>query len=297
MKKTILIVGVLVLLTQLTIAQSFPVNSFNDYEVGDVFHFETKHQTNTIQIDRITNRVITTKNTFSDSAVYGYIDATREVFSSSTLSYDTIIRDTSTLTINYLDSLRDTILPCSPSSIDYDSACSNANGFPVCQITDTLYQGGLTTCGDSVYRYIYQDGTYCSISGSYSIDNFYTKGVGLIYSIENTQDGLGGYVINEFHMNYSKKVSGKTCGSPYYVSTPELKDDLSFSIYPNPTNGILNIKGNFNPNSFIEILNVDGSLIEKTIFKNQLQLNLNKGVYFIKITDGNKVGVEKIIVN
>ncbi|AUC85090.1 hypothetical protein CW731_07210 [Polaribacter sp. ALD11] len=70
---------------------------------------------------------------------------------------------------------------------------------------------------------------------------------------------------------------------------------IDFSVYPNPTNGIVNIKTDENI-KLIEVFNLQGQKAASSKFK-KLNINsLNSGIYFIKITtDKNLVGIKKIV--
>jgi blue copper oxidase len=72
----------------------------------------------------------------------------------------------------------------------------------------------------------------------------------------------------------------------------------NFSIYPNPTTGILNIKSKDNDKFSITIFNTLGKGIEETQSIQHLQLNINNyptGIYFIQIQTGNNLITKKII--
>jgi hypothetical protein len=80
--------------------------------------------------------------------------------------------------------------------------------------------------------------------------------------------------------------------NPVITSTTNLAKDL-ISIYPNPTNGYVNVV-NVNDNTSFEVFNVKGEkLISNTVLNNQINLeNLKKGFYFIHI----KGEVQKIVI-
>jgi len=77
-----------------------------------------------------------------------------------------------------------------------------------------------------------------------------------------------------------------------------------FKIFPNPTNGSFMIRANTDiTNAPIEIYNEIGVLIyQNTIFTNnsvyesQIQLNVEAGIYFIKINFENRTVTQKLIV-
>ena len=71
-------------------------------------------------------------------------------------------------------------------------------------------------------------------------------------------------------------------------------------IYPNPTNGFLNIElNNFEELAFIEVYNVMGKqVLSKTVSSNELLIDITnqpKGIYFVKVTSGENSFNEKII--
>lgn len=85
------------------------------------------------------------------------------------------------------------------------------------------------------------------------------------------------------------------------VLSVENQDSLSFSMYPNPTNGLFEIQ---NPNSEIseiKVFSVSGSLalLHNNVNANTSKIDvteLNAGVYFVKVTDvEGKTSVKKLI--
>ena len=70
---------------------------------------------------------------------------------------------------------------------------------------------------------------------------------------------------------------------------------IDFSIYPNPTNGIINIKIDKNI-KLIEVYNLQGQKVASNKFNEINISSLNSGIYFIKITtDKNLIGIKKIV--
>ncbi|MAB39839.1 MAG: hypothetical protein CL528_06155 [Aequorivita sp.] len=65
------------------------------------------------------------------------------------------------------------------------------------------------------------------------------------------------------------------------------KHNILFSIYPNPTNGVLSINSSSTV-SEITIYNNIGQLLFTFKEKNQIDIStLSKGIYFVKIKDEN----------
>ena len=81
--------------------------------------------------------------------------------------------------------------------------------------------------------------------------------------------------------------------------------DLSYSIYPNPTKGIITVDINGISNKLeLQITNIQGEIIrtqkidnDKLKFKTDIDLtNYSKGIYFVKIINNNFVKVEKVVL-
>lgn len=72
-----------------------------------------------------------------------------------------------------------------------------------------------------------------------------------------------------------------------------------FFVYPNPTNGIIKIKGNAREIYNYELYNIQGSVLRKGIIQKEGQLidisNFTTGVYFIKIGAGSSVFYRRIV--
>ena len=76
-----------------------------------------------------------------------------------------------------------------------------------------------------------------------------------------------------------------------------LSDNIN--IYPNPVNDILNIKLKDNQKVYIAMTDINGrEIIGKTSNDNNFDMsNLQKGIYFVKISDNNSSITKKIIKN
>ncbi len=80
----------------------------------------------------------------------------------------------------------------------------------------------------------------------------------------------------------------------------EVNTESGFSIYPNPTTGIIEIKSNLIGESKIQLFNSIGEMVYQSILKsNQTidlnSLQLNAGVYFVEIDSKEKKVVKKLI--
>ena len=82
------------------------------------------------------------------------------------------------------------------------------------------------------------------------------------------------------------------------LSIPNQEADSSISVYPNPSNGIINIESKSILKS-IQLFDVQGRLLQ-TKLQNDTKVNFDisdksNGVYFVKITSENGIKIEKII--
>ncbi|WP_431241768.1 PKD domain-containing protein [Flavobacterium sp. P21] len=81
----------------------------------------------------------------------------------------------------------------------------------------------------------------------------------------------------------------------------DIKVSNELVVYPNPTNGILNLKLDSNIKSDVRLFNVLGQQMLNTIFEGteqQLDLNnLGKGIYLLQVETDGKITTKKIILN
>ncbi len=88
-------------------------------------------------------------------------------------------------------------------------------------------------------------------------------------------------------------------GSPdIFLGVNDIQNENSIKVYPNPAKDVLNIS--VTQTSKLEIINVTGQMVESTWLEGQTSIDvsqLNKGIYFIKVTanDGNTVS-QKVII-
>jgi len=114
----------------------------------------------------------------------------------------------------------------------------------------------------------------------------------------------------------SKEISNVSNETPYGESTyGEVEDytvridvvnninnisNNTFTIYPNPNNGVFNIVTTNNASNRITITDVSGKLVyENNTNSNNILVdlnNVNKGIYFVKVFNETGVEIEKIII-
>ena len=117
-----------------------------------------------------------------------------------------------------------------------------------------------------------------------------------------TQGNFNDYLTSETILDYATYVS--LDGTIWFGSGCDFSslDDLNskLSIYPNPTNGLLNIESEFNEETNITVLNNIGQVVLSLKTENNITLDLSsvkKGLYFIKsINECGKDKISKLII-
>ena len=113
---------------------------------------------------------------------------------------------------------------------------------------------------------------------------------------DNVEDGIYTYSIVACNANNYSSAAYVTVS----VGTVGMEENTldEVSIYPNPANGILNINGG-NAEFDYAMFNGMGQMVAKGNANGNTQINvsdLNKGVYFLRLTNGTQVRVEKVVV-
>lgn len=111
--------------------------------------------------------------------------------------------------------------------------------------------------------------------------NGYNNETIFVAFVNNTNDGFKLY-LDSIHLRKDD-----------YLTLDKM-DKLPFSIFPNPTNSIINIQSTENINS-IFILNEYGQVIRESNKKLIDVSDLNSGVYFIKIESNESSSIQKFI--
>ena len=144
----------------------------------------------------------------------------------------------------------------------------------------TLYWN--TSFRDDVLYHVYRNG----IEIGQTAENTYTDEVHIemvyTYCVVAELDGA---------------LSAPTCILVEFVDAVE-ESDAEFSIYPNPVNNTLNINGG-NAEYRYEMINGMGQRVANGTARGTEQINVSgmtKGVYFLRLTTGTQVRVEKVMV-
>lgn len=127
-----------------------------------------------------------------------------------------------------------------------------------------------------------------------SLVNFYWKffnGDSVCY-IANNGPMPPPYTYTKSGHFYGKRINKNTTG------IKSLKSKTDINIYPNPSNGAVEIDNNELSISNIEVYNVLGNKIfQKSIYQQaSIKFNLQKGIYLVHLTIKNEVIIKKIII-
>ena len=126
-----------------------------------------------------------------------------------------------------------------------------------------------------------------------SIENFSSKDLKILNpSLEIIQSGSSSSKIN--------KGDSKT----YTSKVKDFNEIENILVYPNPTSTLLNIfLNNYRPmdNSILEIYNIQGKLLyskKRLLQNNSIDMSkYAKGIYLFKISNDDRVGIQKVILN
>ncbi len=195
---------------------------------------------------------------------------------------------------------------CLNNSKNIDFSCTDSDGDSLVYSLSTSYSSAGTN-GSKPYNPV-------PYSPGYSLANL----IGSSSSISiNSSTGIvtanatmaGSYLIGVICEEYRggvkigqvrRDIVLTTSNSCPTTNIHETSEDLMATIFPNPSNGLLNIKlsSNSNLNTTIEVFNITDSLLNRyrpTGLNNQISIE-ETGTYFIKVSNKNKVITKKVII-
>lgn len=187
----------------------------------------------------------------------------------------------------------------SSTYLNYQTSIANINGV-ISHAAASLDPDGdslsysLVPCNTSGYTFPQTSSilTIDSLNGNFLWDHPLATGI-YQFCIKTTEWRYG-YAIGENIRDMVINVNS-LAGINELISVPAI------SIYPNPTSGIFTLKSTCQPfnNSTITIFNSLGETILQSEIQDQKpEIDLSSyptGVYFLKVDDGNKMAVKKII--
>lgn len=139
-------------------------------------------------------------------------------------------------------------------------------------------------------------------------NSYLIEGVGANTSLFNPHYCSSGIEYSDWIICYQKQNdllqidTTYQCGLYYPTRIESLNKHKNITIYPNPNNGKFTITQSVELNS-IEVLNLLGESIYFSLLNNvntNVEIDLSsatKGIYFIKINAGEKVYVDKVVLN
>ena len=98
--------------------------------------------------------------------------------------------------------------------------------------------------------------------------------------------------------NLADYIFGANFGQPWSATlSSESPIASNVMVYPNPTTNYIMVSG-LDGNSKVEIYTITGQLVQETSFDSEIRLNidLNSGIYLVKVTANNQSITKKIIV-
>ncbi len=97
---------------------------------------------------------------------------------------------------------------------------------------------------------------------------------------------------------YGRGVWAVTVGS--YVTSIQDAKSIEFNIYPNPASGRINVKDNYDKNSFVVMYNILGEKVLESYNKQNIDIStLTSGAYIVhlKNANGDVLATQKLVVN
>ena len=153
---------------------------------------------------------------------------------------------------------------------------------------------------NNIVEFIFEDINLVAASGNPPVGGHGN----VLFKIKSKDNLVSGDMVQKaakIYFDYNAPIETNISQTTYQSLTNPIFDfDESVKIYPNPTNGIININSNFNIKS-IELYDVQGRILEKS-FENNTTTTLNlsnrqSGIYFVKITSDKGSKVEKVVKN
>jgi hypothetical protein len=212
-------------------------------------------------------------------------DSIRIIATGKSLPAHTLVSSLSEATESQLIEIRDFVVITPSGNGSYNFTATNGTDTLTIRVdADTDVNDSLSVAG----RALVAGDTICSM-----------KGIG--GQFDNSNPYLSGYQI--FPMRFSD-IDTTSCITIIGIKDAE-QNTSSIQFYPNPNNGQfkLQIENVTAPNSTLEIVNIQGQVVynENLIINGSLSkdinINVEKGIYFVKLSNRNGVKVEKLIID
>ena len=162
-----------------------------------------------------------------------------------------------------------TLVDTSNHQFRYFARIGNSTGYKACEVADADWVGGTVNSGDNPNN---ADSDYWSFGSSSS-------------GVRALPEEWEGYILNHLGAPNADSV----------LSINTLENPNSFVLYPNPTDGIVHIKGKESVDA-IRLFNISGQIIKELTNTSSLDISSQRsGLYMIEIQDKGKTSVSKLI--
>jgi len=122
----------------------------------------------------------------------------------------------------------------------------------------------------------------------------------LTFKVEDDNCTLRGYGYHSIYVHV-KDSNAAPCSQVVSVENDFRPDEALFTIYPNPTNGILMIESAYENNATVKVSNILGKkILEKELLggiNSKIDLGDNKGIYIIEIVSKERLLAKYKVIN
>jgi hypothetical protein len=162
-----------------------------------------------------------------------------------------------------------TLVDTSNQQFRYFARIGNSTGYKAGEVADADWVGGTVNSGDNPNN---ADSDYWSFGSSSS-------------GVRALPEEWEGYILNHLGAPNADSV----------LSINTLENPNTFVLYPNPTDGIVHIKGKESVDA-IRLFNISGQIIKELTNTSSLDISSQRsGLYMIEIEDEGKTSVAKLI--
>lgn len=209
----------------------------------------------------------------------------------TTYTYSMIAKNNMGTLANSNGTVSATAIVCAPSSF-------TATATPTCSGTTSAINLTWTTSANATSYDIYRNGNlYASDITGTSFLNTYLINAGTTYTYYVKAKNSAGTLNNS---NGTLSVTATNCSGAKISEGNDVKETLTLSFYPNPTDGILNLEINKTEvqNMHYMIMDMNGRLIKEASLDNERTINLSQlpsATYFIRVVVDGQEFVKQIV--
>ena len=163
--------------------------------------------------------------------------------------------------------------------------------------------GNIISTGTPITSWVWNfgDGTTAvgsNVTHTYSSPGTYIVTLTVFGSSQNNEECCFTTIKSKINVDCTPKSKLKTIMDESTINAEAINN---VTLYPNPTNGVFNVKIENIENSVIEVVNTLGkTILIQNVNKNISNIDLSNqpnGVYFVKVVSGDLIEVERIIKN